>query len=674
MGDSTNTAELRKTAKDFLHGALWPKRSSVDDIAEEVIHLVLGDEPNPLTDLIKAKYAAREESSSPLPPLQNLKPSSGSKLSLKFPRMRNRSASSKDSPAKQSADKRQPDGQSVFQVDTASSTSLSECKYKDLLGLQPVRRAPSTPTQGGAAAAASSSDKASCSGPVTYNCVFCGNDYSVKGTCKRHLEDLHVAKRYYECMKCQHVSRSVPEAKKHMAQCSVGIIDWNTVKPPHRKAYSSEFVAMAPFKTQQAYIEHLLELCALPKEQRPRISWHLKLRNLLEQPELKGMLCALSKRMFEDPDGWREVRWEHDRVRRAVHRLEYGNLSRESDAHTKDPTEITRSFLEDLFANRVLAWSEKQEIGPQPSEASVSAESTAPSSSTGGTPRYIHGSLPQAASTQEMHQQAGPATDSVVGQYYNPPGSGVARIPKPMQASEQASKRPLSYETANQIPHRQPPGPPTTTYYVPNQNLPPTSSSAGETHWPQQGYHPPISSTVSPEMPPPYELSTGPNQQYGLSPSHAQQYPTAPAPAAVTTTQYAPQLPMTTANTGDFADFLLDDTAFLNIVSPAPPMNGSGAAYAAGTGGAGPVAAPPPPAGPGQIPVAPSAPPWPLQPAPPPPTLPPQQGQNIAPPQNQHHHHHHHHHPHSHPPPQHLHHQPHHGHIQTWFDASAGNM
>ncbi|RMZ21026.1 hypothetical protein D0859_14960 [Hortaea werneckii] len=566
MGDSTNTAELRKTAKDFLHGALWPKRSSVDDIAEEVIHLVLGDEPNPLTDLIKAKYAAREESSSPWPPLQNLKPSSGSKLSLKFPRMRNRSASSKDSPAKQTADKRQPDGQSVFQVDTASSTSLSECKYKDLLGLQPARKAPSTPTQGGAAAAASSSsDKASCSGPVTYNCVFCGNDYSVKGTCKRHLEDLHVAKRYYECMKCQHVSRSVPEAKKHMAQCSVGIIDWNTVKPPHRKAYSSEFVAMAPFKTQQAYIEHLLELCALPKEQRPRISWHLKLRNLLEQPESKGMLCALSKRIFEDPDGWREVRWEHDRVRRAVHRLEYGNLSRESDAHTKDPSEITRRFLEDLFANRVFAWSEKQEIGPQPSEASMSAESTAPSSSTGGTPRYTHGSLPQAALTQEMQQQAGPGTDSIVGQYYNPPGSGVARIPKPMQASEQASKRPLSYETANQIPHRQPPGPPTTTYYVPNQNLPPTSSSAGDTNWPQQGYHPPISSTVSPEMPPPYELSTGQNQQYGLSPSHAQQYANAAAPPAVTTTQYAPQLPMTTANTGDFADFLLDDTAFLNI-------------------------------------------------------------------------------------------------------------
>ncbi|KAI7085590.1 hypothetical protein KC356_g5728 [Hortaea werneckii] len=669
MGDSTNTAELRKTAKDFLHGALWPKRSSVDDIAEEVIHLVLGDEPNPLTDLIKAKYAAREESSSPLPPLQNLKPSSGSKLSLKFPRMRNRSASSKDSPAKQPADKRQPDGQSVFQVDTASSTSLSECKYKDLLGLQPARKAPTTPTQGGAP----SSDKASCSGPVTYNCVFCGNDYSVKGTCKRHLEDLHVAKRYYECMKCQHVSRSVPEAKKHMAQCSVGIIDWNTVKPPHRKAYSSEFVAMAPFKTQQAYIEHLLELCALPKEQRPRISWHLKLRNLLEQPELKGMLCALSKRMFEDPDGWREVRWEHDRVRRAVHRLEYGNLSREPDAHNKDPTETTRRFLEDLFANRVFAWSEKQEILAQPSEASVSAESTAPSSSTGGTPRYMHGSLPQATSTQEMQQQAGPATDCVVGQYYNPPGSGMARIPKPMQASEQASKRPLSYETANQIPHRQPPGPPTTTYYVPNQNLPPTSSSAGEAQWPQQGYHPPISSTVSPEMPPPYELSTGPNQQYGLSPGHAQQYPTAPAPPTVTTTPYAPQLPMTTANTGGFADFLLDDTAFLNIVSPATPMNGSGAAY--GGGGAGPVPAPPA-AGPSQIPVAPAAPPWPLQPAPPPPTL-PQQGHNLAHPQSQHQHqhHHHHHHPHPHPPPPpYLHHQPHHGQMQTWFDASAGNM
>ncbi|TKA27603.1 hypothetical protein B0A50_04435 [Salinomyces thailandicus] len=571
MGDPTNAAELRKTAKDFLHGALWPRRSSVDDIAEEVINLVLGSEANPLTDLINAKYAAYREQSSAaaLPSLQNQRSHGSSKLSLKFPRMRNRSASSREC-AKDLTGKRQPDAHAASQPDSGPTPEESKA-YKELLGVDFGPRPTTSSTSSG------QTTKATGSSQITYNCVFCGNDYSVKGTCKRHLEDLHVAKRYYECMKCQYVSRSVPEAKKHMAQCSVGIIDWNTVKPPHRKAYSSEFVATVPFKTQQTYIEHLLDLSALSKDERPRLSWHLKLRNLLDQPEFKSAVSALSKRMFENPEGWREVRWQHERVRHAVYKLEYGLLSRETGPHAKTSPDVVRTFVEDLFADRLSTCASASGPAVQSPNDSVSASSSAvPGSSNAGTPYHPSESLRQAVGGQEM-QRVHTSTNPVLGQYYNQSSGKMPEL-------ESGAKRPLSYETAVQVPQRQPPGPPAATNYYPSSHhaLPTTLEGVP---WTQQDYQHSMPATIAPDVPPPYEQTmdlprtfchpTGPPLHPPAQPQHHQQQHMLPTPP------YPPQLPLvttgpagTTADQDDFTHFLLDDTAFLNIFSPTTPMHG----------------------------------------------------------------------------------------------------
>lgn len=570
MGDSKDAAELRKTAKNFLHGALWPRRASVDDIAEEVISLVLGDEPNPLTDLIKEKYAASREETPPLPALQSLRPST-SKLSLKFPRMRNRAVSTRDGP-KGPGDKRPSDaGRPMFKVDVGSPSA--DAKPHQDLGIDPKR--PNTATSGAC------SDKATAPGQINYNCVFCGNDYSVKGTCKRHIEDLHVAKRYYECMKCQHVSRSVPEAKKHMAQCSVGIIDWNTVKPPHRKVYGSEFVAGAIFKTQQSYIEHLLELSALPKNERPKLSWHLKLRNLLDQPEFRPTLQALSKRLFESTEGWKDVRWEHERARRAVHRLEYGTLRRENEAQPKEPSEVIRTFIDDLFADRLLAWNSKSSGVHRPSGGSGSASagsSNAPNNSNAATPRRLPELHCQPAG-MEMQQNVPSAASSVQQRYYSS-----APNPGPPQDAEQSGKRPLSYETATQIPHRRPPGPPTTTsaYCMPGQPAPnPVPNTVnGQSPWVMQPYQAPTPISISPEMPPPYEINT--SAAGGFSAPVAPPLPPPPPsiqPPTAVSAPYTPHPPMEATSTNQFGHYFLDDTilddaAFLNIVSPSTQMNG----------------------------------------------------------------------------------------------------
>ncbi len=48
-----------------------------------------------------------------------------------------------------------------------------------------------------------------------YNCIFCSTDYTTKGTCKRHLEEIHVAKRYFRCLECSQRFATAPEARKH---------------------------------------------------------------------------------------------------------------------------------------------------------------------------------------------------------------------------------------------------------------------------------------------------------------------------------------------------------------------------------------------------------------------------------------------------------------------------
>ncbi|KAK1809473.1 hypothetical protein LTR12_016156 [Friedmanniomyces endolithicus] len=185
-----------------------------------------------------------------------------------------------------------------------------------------------------------------------YNCIFCSTDYTTKGTCKRHLEEIHVAKRYFRCLECSQRFATAPEARKHCQTCGGGIVGYKTEIPEEHKLYSSEFVPHEVFPTQQGYVNHLLDLSVATRKARPKRSEHRKLRNLLKQPFCVTALRSLSQRSFKSDDGWQHVRWEHERVRKAVHELEHGNL--DSEVGTDDTLQLHRvgTFLEALFNDR----------------------------------------------------------------------------------------------------------------------------------------------------------------------------------------------------------------------------------------------------------------------------------------------------------------------------------
>ncbi|KAK0897628.1 hypothetical protein LTR02_010588 [Friedmanniomyces endolithicus] len=185
-----------------------------------------------------------------------------------------------------------------------------------------------------------------------YNCIFCSTDYTTKGTCKRHLEEIHVAKRYFRCLECSQRFATAPEARKHCQTCGGGLVGYKTEIPEEHKLYSSEFVPHEIFPTQQGYVNHLLDLSVATRKARPKRSEHRKLRNLLKQPFCVTALRSLSQCSFKSDDGWQHVRWEHERVRKAVHELEHGTL--DSEVGTDDTLQLHRvgTFLEALFNDR----------------------------------------------------------------------------------------------------------------------------------------------------------------------------------------------------------------------------------------------------------------------------------------------------------------------------------
>lgn len=444
MAGNYGSTELQKTAKDFLHGALFPRQATgdLDDIAQEVINLILGDEPNPLTDLIKARYHLGPANGIPTAP----KPPS-SKLSFRFSRNRDKSHQQSkvaDSQCKPSSSSEQ-EFQTVFQAGSASAAGRKiiprqQLQHDSALGKQPsVQLAPSSPEQAKARATVN----------ATYSCCFCQTGYSVKGTCKRHLEEIHVAKRYYLCEKCRHTSPTVPEAKKHSNVCSVGVLGWTTVKPSNRQVYSSEFTNQL-FSTQQRYIDHLLELCVLPKDRRPRMSYHMKLRNLLDQRMFEAALHVLSCRLFGRPKAWREVRWEHKRIHAAVWALEHGKLEHHLDAHDLLGLHRIKTFLDELFADRLVL--------PTSSEKSDLVAPSSSNDSQRGTQPVAPPSPGREGATRDFETLTSHPRLSTVSGELNVQGSQTAGV-RPT-ATEPTNKRPLSYETAMRVPDRQPPGPP----------------------------------------------------------------------------------------------------------------------------------------------------------------------------------------------------------------------
>ncbi|KAH9827271.1 hypothetical protein Tdes44962_MAKER09775 [Teratosphaeria destructans] len=307
---------------------------------------------------------------------------------------------------------------------------------------------------------------ASSSSSAEYSCVFCEkNDktYSSKGTCKRHLEEMHVAKKYLQCNECHHKSNTVPDARKHAAQCSSKMVGWTNVKPGPKKFYSSEFAQSLVFESQQLYVEHLLELCGKPFDQRPRLSWHTKLRNLLEKEFDREYLQDTSRRMIGSPDAWRNARWDFDRLHRACRELEFGILD-----HELDPGDLLRlrrrkAFLEELFAARLPEATsssagsrgrpQKIEEPPPP----TSFTNTASNASTDPAPVYQS----QAPAESQQMMTLANGYNHATNTYFTSPPDHRLQESAPQEAPP---KRPLSYETASSVPLRIPPGPSPATF------------------------------------------------------------------------------------------------------------------------------------------------------------------------------------------------------------------
>ncbi|KAK5705613.1 hypothetical protein LTR17_021517 [Elasticomyces elasticus] len=396
MNNAEYTALLNHTER-FLRGLF--DTCAPNEVSSRILHLATTPEDNPLKQLVRATdghahahpvlLSGATSQDAPVPRKQ--------KFSLRFSRNKDRA---------EEAETSRQGHQNVFQT-TDVKHAVAAGADSQCCGLPPRERA------------ASPRAKSSASTAATYNCVFCRTDYTTKGTCKRHLEEIHVAKRYFRCLMCSHHFSTAPEARKHCQTCGAGLLGYKTEIPEEHKLYSSEFVPHQVFPTQQGYVNHLLDLSVATHEPRPVRSYHKKLRNLLEQPACENALRSLSLRLFMSAEGWRDARWEHERVKKAVHELEHGIPDSGSGAEDVLEQHKMERFLTDLFNDRAIS------------------TALAPSS----PPRQRATLVPKI----ETHGSALSKRLSVT------------RLPEP------TPKRPLSVESSARTPIRQPPGPPTPT-------------------------------------------------------------------------------------------------------------------------------------------------------------------------------------------------------------------
>ncbi|KAK3620554.1 hypothetical protein LTR56_023336 [Elasticomyces elasticus] len=394
MNNAEYTALLNHTER-FLRGLF--DTYAPNEVSSRILHLATTPEDNPLKQLVRATDGHAHATHPVLPSgatSQDAIPRK-QKFSLRFSRNKDR------------AEAETSRHQNVFQTTDVKLPVAGAGGDSQCCGLPPREHA------------ASPKAKSSASTAATYNCVFCRTDYTTKGTCKRHLEEIHVAKRYFRCLMCSHHFSTAPEARKHCQTCGAGLLGYKTEIPSEHKLYSSEFLPHQVFPTQQGYVNHLLDLSVAANEPRPVRSYHKKLRNLLEQHACEKALRSLSLRLFMSAEGWRDARWEHERVKKAVHELEHGIL--ECGTSTDDVLKQHKmeKFLTDLFNDRAVS------------------TALAPSS----PPRQRATLVPRI----ETH------------------GSALSKRLSVSPLPEPTTKRPLSVESSARTPIRQPPGPPTPT-------------------------------------------------------------------------------------------------------------------------------------------------------------------------------------------------------------------
>ncbi|KAK0945924.1 hypothetical protein LTR29_002504 [Friedmanniomyces endolithicus] len=328
-------AARQRRTEQYLRGLL--ESCLPDDIPRLITSLATATEDNPLKQLVRAtddhvlSAVTSPNGIGAKPPRSRKR-----KVSLRFSRGNDKADSGGSSTAAGTSHRGR---QEVVYADVEHSGSGDEHGFQ----------------QGAGGLSTSLPAKSKASTVAIYNCVFCSTDYTTKGTCKRHLEEIHVAKRYFRCLECSQRFATAPEARKHCRICGGGHVGYKTDIPEEHKLYSSEFVPHEIFSTQQGYVSHLLELSVATRKARPKRSEHRKLRNLLKQPVCATALRSLSQRLFKSDDEWQQVRWEHERVRKAVHELEHGTLDPEVGSdETLQPNRVG-IFLEDLFNDRVTS-------------------------------------------------------------------------------------------------------------------------------------------------------------------------------------------------------------------------------------------------------------------------------------------------------------------------------
>jgi hypothetical protein len=599
-------SDLQRQVETYLQGCLGQDVATVRDFADVLVTIARDhDENNPVRALFRAAHATAVPSVPPLPPPPAIDESAtppavvrhkGSKLSLRFSRKNDKdklvathhsgdSASASTSegtswrkPAaffsRPSTAAGRPPTSYPLQQTVSNSTlqnGLPEYVHElhkhgliDKHDVLPADQPPSRKVESDATdekrgfftfttspkrSKGKAKTEAEPPAPSEYSCVFCEKSdktYSSKGTCKRHLEEMHVAKKYLQCNECHHKSNTVPDARKHAAQCSPRQVGWTQVKPGQKKLYSSEFTD-AVFESQQMYVEHLLELCAKPIDQRPRLSWHTKLRNLLTHELPADYLREVSSKMLGDPEAWRSARWEFEPIHRAVRELESGILDRELNPNDMLRLHRRKAFVEELFASRVRNASTNSRPVDRPTKVEdMSQEEEAASSSMiiDAAPAYPNQQL------DEGQQMIGLQTgyNHVANTYFSPQAESGATGTPP----EPTTKRPLSYETATAVPIRYPPGPSPATLQTSDSQI------YRDVYNQALGYTapPPTSGTISPafssspwpmhEQPPPYDpnmvASTGyPTPMQSQHPSQVPNEVLDLPPAA----QYTADIPQT---------------------------------------------------------------------------------------------------------------------------------
>nr|POE79604.1 hypothetical protein CFP56_07669 [Quercus suber] len=450
--DRTASADLQGKAETYLYSHLQPLSGDLHATIRELLGLVLDDHDNPLKDLFHASINGGKSlvRTPPRARLQQQQQSHGAPNTASPPKVRKSRLSLRPFRSKESSkpdvshvaeSSRRPAAKAFPPAPDGSGegyTSIAEEKSstKSIATQNPPADARSWAAGGNEATQASTDE-------TKYNCIFCEDDYAYKGTCKRHLEQVHVARAYFKCRGCGRRFKTQPEAKKHCVGCGQG---FTKVEPEPKKLYSSEFTRQR-FATQQQYVDHLLDLCKQPKGQRPERSSHLKLRNLLELPALDAAVRRTSLRLYNDAEAWRNVRWDYDRVTSAVRDLENGIL--DVPLHPVEDLlclHRVENFATELFATGRLqsASQPSSNLGNVGSVQQRLMESTFSSQSPdSSTAMYTEDAFP-------VHQMP-PSNTSV-----NTQGLAIARDLSML--GDAKSKRPLS-ETSQTMQQRMPAGP-----------------------------------------------------------------------------------------------------------------------------------------------------------------------------------------------------------------------